>query len=380
MSKLIKFLSVLIINLSVVSIYAAESPPAKSLLVLFNSNPEFVNQWNQTIENLHPMPDGSPNIWEGKTEEDLINFIDDWYYFLPSLHDGLDKIYAFSMLYYKNKAGQEWILSETTIQWTLEFVQSRGDYMDSPDSLIGVKLLMNHPEIILDDYIIPDEGFTSFNDFFTKSLKAGKRPITKPSDDGVLVSPADGILQWINNDLTLDGHIPTKGEMALSLNALLENSDYAKQFVGGSALATFLMPDDYHHYHAPVSGSLVESREHVGKRLFGMNDFPAMLNKGNPGYNKPFSVIENFIHGYFIFKTENYGYVAMIPVGLHTVGSVTFENPLKEVNSDNPIYISKGERLGNFAYGGSTVLLLFEQGRLSSLSVRQGQQIGRLIK
>ena len=78
MSKLIKFLSVLIINYSLINIYAAESPPAKSLLALFNSNTEFAKQWDKTIANLHPMPDGTPNIWTGKTQKDLIKFIEHW--------------------------------------------------------------------------------------------------------------------------------------------------------------------------------------------------------------------------------------------------------------------------------------------------------------
>ena len=98
----------------------------------------------------------------------------------------------------------------------------------------------------------------------------------------------------------------------------------------------------------------------------------------NVGYNKDYSVFEDFKHGYFIIETNNYGFIAMIPIGLQTVGSVVFENDYKKINSDNPKQIYKGEKLGHFEYGGSTVLLIFEKGKLSSLTVEQGQRIGKL--
>ena len=107
----------------------------------------------------------------------------------------------------------------------------------------------------------------------------------------------------------------------MSLNSLLDSSKYAERFIGGSAMAVFLMPDNYHHYHSPITGEIIESREDVGDRLFGMPDMLDLINKGNPGYNKDYSVLENFRHGYFIIKTKDYGLIAMIPIGLQTVGS-----------------------------------------------------------
>jgi len=164
----------------------------------------------------------------------------------------------------------------------------------------------------------------------------------------------------------------------MSLNSLLDNSKYAEKFVGGSALAIFLMPDNYHHYHSPITGTIVESSENVGNRLFGMPDMLDMINKGNPGYNKDYSVFEDFKHGYFIIETNHYGYIAMIPIGLQTVGSVVFEDDYKQISGDNPKQIYKGEKLGHFEYGGSTVLLIFEKEKLNSMTVQQGQRIGKL--
>ena len=50
------------------------------------------------------------------------------------------------------------------------------------------------------------------------------------------------------------------------------------------------------------------------------------------------------------------GYIGMIPIGLQTVGYVVFEGHFKYVGKDNPVSLSKGERLGHFKYGSSTVL------------------------
>jgi phosphatidylserine decarboxylase len=87
----------------------------------------------------------------------------------------------------------------------------------------------------------------------------------------------------IANELELDTEIPTKGRMTMSLNSLLDHSKYAEKFVGGSAIAIFLMTDNYHHYHIPTTGKIIESNENVGYRLFGMPDMLDMINNGNPG-------------------------------------------------------------------------------------------------
>ncbi|MFC3879465.1 phosphatidylserine decarboxylase [Algoriphagus namhaensis] len=272
----------------------------------------------------------------------------------------------------------KFILSEPGLSWSLSFIEDRGRFMDSPESAKIIEEWLSDNSLGNEDFILPADGFKSFNDFFTRDLKPGARPIDDATDDAILISPADGIINMIANELTLDTEIPTKGRMTMNLNSLLDHSKYAQKFVGGSAMAIFLMPDNYHHYHSPTTGKIVESKEEVGKRLFGMPDLLDMINNGNPGYNKDYSVFEDFKHGYFIIETKHFGFIAMIPIGLQTVGSVVFENEFKAINSENPVQIYKGDRLGHFKYGGSTVLLIFEKGKFNSLSVEQGQRIGKL--
>ena len=357
-----------------------ESLPVTNLKKLYNQNQEFKKTVDSMLDNVHDLPNGNPNPWKDKNVNDLYGFINEWYYFLPNTHNGLDRILKFTFLYYKNPDGMKFILTEPGLSWANSFIEERGKFMDSPQSAKIIEEWLSDNSLKNEDFVLPKEGFKSFNDFFTRDIKPGTRPIDDATDESILVSPADGIINMIANELKLDTEIPTKGRMTMSLNSLLDNSKFAEKFIGGSAMAVFLMPDNYHHYHAPISGDIVESKEDVGNRLFGMPDMLDMVNDGNPGYNKDYSIIENFKHGYFIIQTKDYGYIAMIPIGLQTVGSVIFEEAYRGVTDANPIVVYKGTKLGHFAYGGSTVLMIFEKGKLSSISIQQGQRIGKLKK
>ncbi|WP_420320374.1 phosphatidylserine decarboxylase [Flagellimonas sp.] len=357
-----------------------DSPPVRELREIYNGNPDFQKVVKEMFANLKDMPDGTLNPWRNKEMEDLYDFLNEWFYFLPNTKNGLDKIIEFSMLYYHNPHGMKFILEEPGLSWSFNFIEERGKFMDSPESAKGINKWLEDKSIKHEDFLMPLEGFNSFNEFFTRELKPGAREVDAINDNSILVSPADGVVNMINNDLKMETQIPTKGRMTLNLNALLADSKYAKKFVGGTAMAVFLKPDNYHHYHAPISGKVVEANEDVGNRLFGMPDIPDIINNGNIAYNKDYSVFEHFRHGYLVIKTEQHGYVAMIPIGLQTIGSVVFEEQFKLVEDAHPEKIYKGQKVGHFAYGGSTVLLIFQKGALSSLTVEQGQRIGALKK
>ncbi|MEW7290629.1 phosphatidylserine decarboxylase [Aquimarina sp. 2304DJ70-9] len=355
-----------------------DSPPVEKLKELYTSDSKFQSTVDKMFENVKDLSDGSKNPWRDKSIEDLYTFLNEWFYFLPNKDDGLDRIIKFSLLYYQNPDGKKFILEEPGRSWSLFFIEERGKFMDSPASTKNINEWLSDKTLGNDDFVLPKDGFKSFNDFFTRDIKHGARPIDKIHDNSVIVSPADGVINVINNDLRLDTKIPTKAKMELSLNELLDSSVYAKHFIGGTAIAVFLMPTNYHHYHAPVSGIMVESKESVGNRLFGMPDILDVINNGNPGYNKDYSVFQDFKHGYFIINTKDYGHVAMIPIGLQTIGSVNFVAKFRDIKSDTSAKVYKGEKLGHFAFGGSTVLLLFEKNRIKSLTVQQGQRIGKL--
>ena len=357
------------------------APPVAELKRLLEDNKFFKLNLVNALKNAQPLPDGRTNPWHGKTETDLYHFLNEWFYFLPTKENGLDRIVEFSLLYYKNPNGLAFINEEPGRSWALNFVEQRGLFLDSNASLPGVAQWLDDDTINNEEFIEPKGGYKSFNDYFVRDIKPGRRPIDGQKNNSIVVAPADCIINLINNEITADSQLPLKGNMKLNVSALLGGSVLAEKFIGGSAYACFLMPDNYHHYHSPVAGVVVEANEDVGSKLFGLENLIGMVNRGNPGYNQDFSVFEDFKHGYLIIETKALGNMAMVPVGLQTVGSVVFRDKFKNLKTNNaapiaPVPIKKGEAVGHFAYGGSTVLMIFEKGRFNSVSVKQGQQIG----
>lgn len=342
----------------------AVAPATLELRQLYASDAAFKKSVDEMFANLAPTVGGKPNPWLGKNVQDLAQFVDQWHYFLPMTHDGLSYIRQFQALYADNPAGLRFIRQEPGLSWIARMVQSRGQYMDSPSSLALVDKWKADARIGFDDYVEPAGGYKSFNDFFTRNLKPGKRPVTKLDDDSVIVSPADCIVQIMDIALTDKTALPTKGTEQLNVVQMLGNSPLAQSFVGGTAIRCILEPTSYHHYHAPVAGTVLEANENVPGPYFEERIVPSAARHHR---------------GYLIIDTPKYGKVGMVAIGLATISSVKFEPKLAKVNAANstaPTVLAKGERIGHFAYGGSMVYLLLEKDRLESLGVRQGQQIG----
>jgi len=135
---------------------------------------------------------------------------------------------------------------------------------------------------------------------------------------------------------------------------MLGNDPLADDFINGKAILCMLNTTDYHWYHAPVPGRIV-SQHQLGGLYYGMDG----------GWVEYF-----FQHrrGYFIFDTEKFGRVAMVCVGMFTISSVNF------VTSEGDL-VNKGDLLGNFAYGGSAVILLFQPGRVSFTVPLEGRPV-----
>ena len=361
-------------------------PPIKALKNLYDNNQEFHATMDRAFENMRdPDPNTkdlwpssvAANPWKGKKFADLLMFFNDWYYLYPEpsgAQDEFNFIEKFAWFYYKNKYAQQIVGKDPGLSWSRDFAAARGKFLETKESTVTIPKWMADPSIHIEQYIVPPDGFKTFNDFFIRDLKPGARTVASPTDDSVMVAPTDCVLTMID-PLTPELGIPTKLNQTLNVRELLQGSEYAKYFEKGTAVSCILLPNTYHHYHAVVSGKVVESREDLAGQYSGIKDFGSFINAGNIGYGSSYSVFENFRRGYFIIETSEYGYVAMIAVGLDTIGSVVFEDKVKKVTPANPVSVSKGEKLGHFAYGGSLVITLIEQG-ISSITIPQGQQIG----
>lgn len=349
------------------------------------------NLIDKTFVNMQQLPPeytrGNP--WIGKTFSDLVLFLNEWSTFLPTAsgsHDtGLKYIEMFDWFYYKNKYGVDFVQTSPGLEIMQDFSRQRGKFMDSKASTAQIPIWLSDVRMEKDDYILPDPnspdgGFKSFNDFFVRPLKDQNksRPQTMPDRDYVISAPTDAIMNSIPQKITdADTLIPTKGTQALNIKELLGGSRYAEKFIGGTALSCILMPNTYHHYHAPVSGNVMESAI-IEDAFYGYDNFPEWVTLGgNVGYHgTDFSQFENFKRGYFVVDTGKYGHVAIVPVGLNTISSIVFNKRFEHVST--PVPVKRGDELGCFKYGGSMVILVFEPGRYSSgaIKVRLGNQIG----
>ena len=363
------------------------SPVVQKLVTLYQADPEILDK---ALGNATTPPTGEctishatgkPFCWNDMSVTDLFDFFEGWLNFTPTpQNDGFSNYQLFYDLCYNNHYALEFVETEPWLSWTKDFTEARGEKMDGP---VKPEIIQAWKEFLgshWDDYIIPEGGFTSFNQFFIRKIKKEKRPVY--GDDTILVAPADSVVNTINFNLTATTKIGTKFDENLNIKELLDGSTYADRFNGGTAISCVLLPTVYHRYHAPVGGTVIESRT-VDGASFGMNgEFYTYFNDGNiGGYKSRFGVFGIYHRGYYIIKTEKYGHVGMISVGLDDVNSLNFEPGFQGIPQKNPAKIvKKGQSLGYFAYGGSTVILLFEPGVFEGLKINQGQQMSILNK
>ena len=384
--------------------YPPHTPAMRKLiedLRVIVANPVVQAAYNDAIAHLDPFVQElgaqQENPWAGTTVDDFVAYFDKWFTFLPQPSSGLGFIVPLTFFYVNNpqgfyfmnnlqsKSGEATVFSKEIFNWSVQFVKERGRFMDSPESAYYIDEWLKFLGRSIKDYKMPEGGYKTFNEFFSRSLNLenNPRPISDPDDDSILVASADTEINFIESNLTLKTTLPVKTR-EINVSDLLNGSTYAKHFVGGTALSCVLMPTNYHRYHAPVNGLLVEGMDVPGI-YNGIMDGDHWFNEGDIGESDTdFSIFEDFHRAYFIFETKEYGYVAMIPVGLNTISSIhpSMVNHRSSyvAPGEKPIQVNKGDELGYFQYGGSLNMLLFQAGVLSSISVLMGQRIGQLSK
>ncbi|TDC75518.1 phosphatidylserine decarboxylase [Streptomyces hainanensis] len=363
----------------------------------------FATLFDTAIANVVPYPEGTkPEVrqdWRGKKIKDLCDFFREWYEWdwKAKPNEGLYYIEKFSWINYENDYGMVFVTCGAGREMMYEFTKVQGLQADYPGTE-GQQLIDIWKAELgsrMDDF--STGPWATFNDFFVRDLKDDKRrPIDAEDDNSVVVAPTDCVINMIVDELTAETPIPVK-TVTMNVKQLLADSEYHRKFIpskdengdpvpGGTAVSCILLPDTYHWYHSPVAGEVVEAHDDIGGVLYGMRDFPGLLNKGNVGYGFDYEMFDDFRRGYVIFRTtfkdplgkEHETFVGMVTVGLNSIGSVNFLPEFR--NPKKPVQVTKGQKVGNFKYGGSLNILLFEYGRFPALQVYMGQRIGTLEK
>ena len=197
------------------------------------------------------------------------------------------------------------------------------------------------------------DEFASFNDFFTRELKPGARPLGDASTQ--ILSPADGAVSQIGR--IEQGRIfQAKGRHFTAAQLLGGDEKTAHQFDGGSFATIYLSPRDYHRVHMPVTGTLREM-VYVPGRLFSVNKATANHVPGLFARNERLVCLFDTEHGPLAMVLVG----AMIVAAIETVwaGQVTpLSGRVQTTRFDEPIVIEKGQEMGRFKLG-STVVMCF---------------------
>jgi len=259
--------------------------------------------------------------------------------------------------------------------WLDEYADAWGSFLNTPDSLTPETLqsFEHDPEYNLQDYANDRPNWQSFNTFFYRQLNATRtdgspmRPVANPHDNTVICSPADCTfkahykIDATGNVLDMDGNATTiklkQTHSIGNINDLLGagGSQYASDFYNGTFVHYFLSPFDYHRFHTPVSGTVLDLAAVPGSVYLA-------VNIKNQQFDAPDSSEDGYeftqARGVLIMDTGNdqVGKVAVAPIGMAQVSSVNMYTAALQGQK-----VQKGTEFGYFAFGGSDIIMLFQQ-------------------
>ena len=229
----------------------------------------------------------------------------------------------------------------------------------------------------MDEAERPLEAYATFNDFFTRRLAPGRRPVS--AEAGVVTAPCDARLSSIGV-VPPDGRLEAVKDRDYSIEALLGSAEDARPFRAGVHATLYLSPAMYHRVHSPVDG-LVRAWRYVPGRLFPVNAAGVRSIPGLFARNERVAVF---------CDSEAHGKVAVVLVGAANVGRMSLAfAPLvtnrggKGVREEpaSPVPLARGSDLGAFNLG-STVVLLVADPSLAPVAragelVRMGEPLWR---
>lgn len=289
-----------------------------------------------------------PSIYD-QIDQSLIYF---YYYLDQPLKELEDRGYYYPTVQY----------CPAIVEWCIRYASSWGEYLSTPESWNDdyFNAVVESGDFGFSEGWYGDENrWKTFNEFFARHLIS---PDVRPIAETELVAPADSKPQGIwkideKGDIIQPEGVLIKSRQFNRVSDLLgPNSSYGDAFAGGTLTHTFLDVNDYHRYHFPVSGTVVE-----------MNKIPAMDAAGGITVWDEESgryVLQSQVIGWQAIETRDsivldtdYGLVAIIPVGMSQVSSCNFTEGLSVGDK-----VDKGDELGYFLFGGSDIVMIFQDG------------------
>jgi len=247
-------------------------------------------------------------------------------------------------------------LKKILAQWAvfLNSADSRAVLNTHPEKgWLGRDALQAMPNLVEDFEVRPDlpyYGFKSWDDFFTRQFREGRRPVASPLDDSVIANACESAPYKLAKNVKWQDQFWIK-DQPYSLSHMMADDALAQQFVGGTIYQAFLSATSYHRWHSPVSGRVVKTRLIDGSYYA---QTPAVgFDPAGPNESQGY-ITQVASRGLIFIEADNpkIGLMAVRLVGMAEVSS-----------NDITVYVgqhvNKGDQLGMFHFGGSTHTLMF---------------------
>lgn len=276
-----------------------------------------------------------------------INYL--WFIFGQQLEKLKDNNYYLPTLEYH----------EPIASWIKDYSKAWGNFLNTKESWNDdyFKLQFSDDAFGMNNNWYSKENiWTTYNEFFSRKLID---PSVRPIGNAEFVSPADSTPagSWpIDEKGYVKDEIEIKNHKVYNINNILgKESKYKDYFNGGTITHTFLDVNDYHRYHFPIDGKVVELTKISdfngagGETYYDKETKEYKLNSDDTSWQ----IIET--RDVMILETK-FGYIAVIPIGMSQVCSCNFEDNVK-VGKE----FKKGDPLGFFLFGGSDIVMLFQK-------------------
>ncbi|KAJ6607469.1 phosphatidylserine decarboxylase-domain-containing protein [Mycena sp. CBHHK59/15] len=244
------------------------------------------------------------------------------------------------------------VLKSQTIEHLLmEQSIKQGKVYDSPESTASIPSFISTYSLDTKELLEPDiTKYRTFNEFFYRKLLPDARPVDNAMDPLAICSAADcRLMLYQTMDLAKEFWIKGRQFTIPNLLGVAPASDKAVAF-DGSSLAIFrLAPPDYHRFHSPIDAT-VGDIVHIPGQYYTVN--PQAVNE--PGFDVFTANTRSVL---YLTHAATGLPVAFVAIGALLVGSISWTN-----GGQKGVTVKKGEELGYFAYGGSTIVALFPKG------------------
>lgn len=215
------------------------------------------------------------------------------------------------------------------------FSRMAGRFLNTRFSCRFIEPFIRSNSIDMTDF--EERSFTSYNDFFTRRIKPGKREF--PADDKILISPCDSFVTAYRITDRLSFNVK---DTEYTVRSLLRSKKLAGRFQGGYALIFRLTVSDYHRYCYCASGTQSKNYSIAGT-----------LHTVNPVANDCLPIYKENSREYTLLHSDQFGEVLQMEVGALMVGKI--------VNHKASCPVCRGEEKGYFEFGGSTIILLLQK-------------------